>query len=72
MKFAVIDVVNGNFAIAAEGFTNVDSAKVNYHGLCQSLWNASDVQTACVMIVDESLNTIGGYKEEIVKSEPNA
>lgn len=72
MKYAVIDVVNGNFSVVAEGFTNVDSAKVNFHGLCQSLWNAQDVQTASVMIVDESLNTIGGYKEEIVKSEPNA
>lgn len=65
MNFAVIKVVNGTFSIAAEGFTDVNEAKVNYHGLCQSLWNASDVHTACVMIVDENLDIVQGYKEFI-------
>lgn len=72
MKFAIVEVVNGHFTIAVEGFTDVDMAKVNYHGICQALWNASDVQTACVMIVDENLDTVLGYKEFISKTEPNA
>ena len=45
-KFAVIKCVNGNFAVHAEGFTDLGKAKTNFHGLCQSLWNADDVITA--------------------------
>ena len=67
MKYAIIKVVNGNYAIAAEGITDVNNAKVNFHGLCQTLWNAEDVQTACVMIVDENLDVVEGYKEFIFK-----
>lgn len=72
MKYAVIKVVNGNYSIHAEGFTDVDNAKVSYHGLCQTLWNASDVVTACVMIVDEYLEKVGNYKEVIIKNEMEA
>ena len=67
MKYAVVKVTNGNFAIHAEGFTDLSKAKVNFHGLCQSLWNAEDVETACVMIVDENLDVTEGYKESIIK-----
>ena len=65
MKYAVVKVVNGNYSINAEGFTDLDNAKVNYHGLCQSLWNAPDVDTACVCIVDENLLIVQGYREFI-------
>lgn len=67
MKYAVVKVTNGNFAIHAEGFTDLSKAKVNFHGLCESLWNAEDVETACVMIVDENLDVAEGYKESIIK-----
>ena len=67
MKYAVVKVTNGNFAIHAECFTDLSKAKVNFHGLCQSLWNAEDVETACVMIVDENLDVAEGYKESIIK-----
>lgn len=65
MKYAVIKVVNGTYSIHAEGFTTVEAAKVNYHGLCQMLWNAPDVTTAHVMIADEQLDAVDGYKEFI-------
>jgi len=65
MKYAITKVVNGSFTIHAEGFTDIASAKVNYHGLCQTLWNAQDVATAEVMIVDENLDCVEGYKEYI-------
>lgn len=65
MKFAIVKVINGNFSIHAEGFTTLASVKTNYHGLCQSLWNALDVLTAMVMIVDEQLDCVEGYKEFI-------
>ena len=64
MKFAVLKVVNGNFAVHAEGLTE-DGAKVSFHGLCQTLWNAPDVITGAVMIVDEKLRLVNGYHELI-------
>jgi len=73
MKYAVIKVTNSNFNIHAEGFEdNPNGAKVSYHGLCQTLWNDAGTQTACVMIVDENLDVLPGYKEYISKATPNA
>ena len=65
MKYAVIKVINGNFSIHAEGFTTPEAAKVNYHGLAQTLWNAPDVLTAYIAIVDEQLDVVEGMKEYI-------
>lgn len=65
MKFALIKVVNGNYSIHAEGITDLNSAKAQFHGLCQTLWNAPDVITASVAIVDENLDVVEGYKEFI-------
>lgn len=65
MKYAIIKVINGNYFIHAEGMTNLVDAKRNFHGLCQTLWNAEDVITAKVKIVDENLDTVEGYTEFI-------
>lgn len=72
MKYAIIKVVNGGFAIQAEGITDVSSAKTQFHGLCQALWNAPDVLTACVMITDEGLNVVEGYREFISHAQAEA
>ena len=64
MKYAIIVCVNGTFSVQAENLT-LESAKVNFHGLCQTYWNAPDVQTAYVMIADEQLDAAEGYKEYI-------
>ena len=69
MKYAVIKCVNGSYEIYSEGWMDVSKAKVNYHGLCQTLWNAKDVVTAEVMIVDENLNCVDGCREFISHSE---
>lgn len=69
MKYAIIKVVNGNYAIQSEGIIDLNNAKTQFHGLCQMLWSASDVQTACAMIVDENLDIVQGYKEFISHSE---
>ena len=63
--YAVIKVINGAYSIHAEGITSLEAAKVSYHGLCQTLWNAPDVTTAHVMIADEQLDAVEGYKEFI-------
>lgn len=65
MKYAIIKVINGNYSIHAEGITDLGSAKTQFHGLCQTLWNASDVLSAYVMIADEQLDAVDGYKEYI-------
>ena len=70
MKYAIVKVVNGNYFIHAEGITSLDSAKTQFHGLCQTLWNASDVDTAEVRILDENLDTVDDYKEFITHIEP--
>lgn len=64
MKYAIIKTINSNFAIHAES-DDLNTMKVNFHGLCQTLWNAPDVLTAKVEIVDEQLNCVEGYKEFI-------
>lgn len=65
MKFAIIKVINGNYFIHAEGILDINSAKTQFHTLCASLWNAPDVFTGCVMIADENLDAVQGYKEYI-------
>ena len=75
MKYAIIKVINGNYFIHAEGITDLSNAKTQFHGLCQTLWNASDVISAYVMIADEQLDAVEGYKEyihhEALAPEPN-
>lgn len=69
MKYAIIKVTNGNYFIHAEGITELDKAKTQFHGLCQTLWNAPDVLTAKVIIADEQLNCVDGYRE-FIQHEP--
>lgn len=73
MVYALIKVINKNYFIHAEGITDLASAKTQFHGLCQTLWNAPDVLSATVKIVDENLDCVEGYKEFIThesKPEP--
>ena len=65
MKYAIIKCVNGNYQIHAEGITNVASAITQWHELCKILWNAPDVITAEVAIINETLDIVEGYKEYI-------
>lgn len=65
MKLAIISCINGNFKVEAEGFTTEQAALVAFHGKCQVFWNAPDVLTGEVAIVDEQLDIYKGYKEFI-------
>jgi hypothetical protein len=64
MKYSIIKVINGNYTIDSE-WENLNSAKVQFHTVAKTLWNASDVITAMVMIADENLDAVEGYKEYI-------
>jgi hypothetical protein len=70
MKYAIIKVVNGAYSIEAEGCTSIEAAKVKFHDVCKTLWNAPDVTTAYVMIADEQLDAAEGYKEFIHHDAP--
>lgn len=65
MNYAIIKVSNGTFTIESEWGDNLTGAKVAFHSLCQTLWNAPDVQSAMVMIADENLDAVEGYKEYV-------
>lgn len=65
MTYAIIECINGSFFVRAEGITSIETAKTQYHGRCQTLWDASDVKNAYVMIVDTQLDVVEDYKEYI-------
>lgn len=69
MKYAIIKVINGNYFVHAEGITDINVAKASFHGLCQSLWNAPDVVTATVKIMDENLDNAEGYRDFIIHEQ---
>ena len=71
MKYAILKVINGNYFVHAEGITDLANAKTQYHALCQTLWNAADVLSAYVEIVNEQLDVVEGYKE-FIHHEPVA
>ena len=56
-------------SVLAWRIPGMDKALVNYHGLCQTLWNAPDVITGSVAIVDENFSVVEPYREYITHSE---
>ena len=69
MKYAIIKSSNGAISVDSE-FSELEKAKVRFHGVAQTLWNHEDVLTAKVMIVDEQLNCVEDYREYIHHEQP--
>lgn len=65
MKYAIIKCTDGNFAVHAEGYTSISSAKIAFHQLCAALWNDPNTMKATVKIVDEQLDCVEDYREFI-------
>lgn len=65
MKYAVVSVVNGIFKIDAEKGEDLQGAFVFFANKIASLWNASDVATAVVKVVDQNFNVVDGHEEHI-------
>ncbi len=65
MAYSIIKVINGSYSIHAEGIQTLNAAKVSFHGLAQTLWNAPDVLDATIIIADEQLDAVEGYRERI-------
>lgn len=65
MKLYVCKVVNhGSLVVAAET-DNEQTALVNFHGECKNLWNAPEVLTGMVKILDENMDNYEGKMEYI-------
>lgn len=64
MKYGVIKVSNGAFAIESE-WSDLDKAKARFHKTCETHWSAPDVKKATIMLCDENLNLIRDFKETI-------
>ena len=63
-KYALIQCVNGSFTVVSE-WSDLQGAKVAFHDKCKTLWNAPDVETATVKIVDDKLVCVENYVEYI-------
>ena len=64
-KFALIKCVNGSFAVATE-HADKNAGIVAFHQTSASLWNASDVITARLSLVDENLYVVDGKYTEVI------
>lgn len=63
MKYAVAKCTNGNFSIESE-WADKEKAYTNFHSVCTSLYNATDVEHATVVVIDEKFII---YKIEYIK-----
>ena len=68
MNYGVLKAINGNVAVDSE-WSNLQQAIVQFHSVCTNLWNASDVEYATVMIVDDKLRSLSDYVEKVKYSE---
>ena len=67
MKYAIIKCTDGNFAVHAEGYTDIKNAKIAFHQLCAALWNDPNTTKATVKVMDEQMDCAEGYRESIIK-----
>ena len=71
MKYYVIYVANGNLAIDnITEFTDIKSAKAKFHDVCKLMWSDASVESAFVAILDNQLDMVQGYKEAVIKAQP--
>lgn len=66
MKYSVISVINGSFKIEAEFGEDLQGAIVFFLQKSATLWNAEDVKSAKIEIVDQNLNVVNGKTETII------
>lgn len=69
MNYAIVSSINGTFKIESEHGQDKQAAFVNFHSLCRVYWNASDVISGMVKVVDENLDVVDG-KMEYITHEP--
>lgn len=70
MRYAVVQCVNSSFKIVSEHTNDKQAALVKFHDTCKILWNAADVYTGMVKIIDENLDTVDCHMEFISHPKP--
>ena len=71
MVYAIIQVSNGNYSVAEEGITDINQAQSRFHAKCSAFWNATDVETGCVILADTNLDAVEkAVINKIVSPEP--
>ena len=68
-KFALVNCVNGNFAVVSEHPT-AEQGIVAFHQRSATLWNAPDVITARLNLVDENMYVVEGRYTEWIDRTP--
>ena len=68
-KYALVQCVNGNFSVVSE-HSNKDAGIVAFHNTSKNLWNASDVITARLNLVDENYYVVEGRYTEWIDRTP--
>lgn len=54
MKYAVIQISDGNFIINSEGYTDINKALSAYHGLCKNLYaDAANINKFTVLLMND-------------------
>lgn len=69
MNYAIVSSINGVFKIESEHGQDKQAAFVNFHSLCRIYWNASDVISGMIKVVDENLDVVDS-KMEYITHEP--
>ena len=70
-KYALVNCVNGNFTVVSE-HNNKQAGIVAFHQRCATLWNAPDVITATLNLVDENMYVVDGRYTEVITHEQEA
>ena len=65
MNIALIQATKSQTTVVSEWGDNEAGARVAYHQLCASLWNASEAVDCTVKLVDNQLDTFKDVKEFI-------
>lgn len=68
-KFALVNCVNGNFSVHSEHETK-DAGIIAFHQRSATLWNAPDVITARLNLVDENMFVVDGRYTEWLDRTP--
>ena len=69
--YSLINCINGSFTVVSE-HTDKQAAIVAFHQRCAVLWNAPDVITAVLNLVDENLYVVDGRYTETITHESEA
>jgi hypothetical protein len=80
MKFGIIQISDSNFLISSEGYTDLNKARMAFHGLCQALYaeaSAGNIKEGFTVLlmndgggIVEQENYVDPYVPEVIEDMP--